>query len=215
MFPALRLEVKERFTAVEKYLKAYTAREFDGELSQTARGLVFVQVYAIHEFTVKTVVEQGILAVIGYAHSYKSLRPSLLALFLDPELTSVQDSGKDKLWKQRLQLFDRAASKDPARLNGTPIPTDGSHFRHPQIQMILRVFGVKRAPTTRRRHLFKIDEVVDHRNAIAHGQETAAQVGRRYSNADVRKTIRQMKSVCLRLITIVEEYCSDPAKHCR
>jgi hypothetical protein len=56
MFPALRLEITERFSAVENYLKAYTAREFDGELSQTARGLVFVQVYAIHEYTVKTVV---------------------------------------------------------------------------------------------------------------------------------------------------------------
>ena len=215
MFPALRLEVTERFTAVENYLKAYTAREFDGELSQTARGRDFVQVYAIHEYTVKTVVQQSILAVIGHAHALKSLRPSLLALFLDPELTSIQDSGRDKIWAQRLQLFDRAASRDPARLSGTPIPTDGSHFRHSQVQMILRVFGVQRPPTTRRRHLFKIDEVVDHRNAIAHGQETAAQVGGRYSNADIRKTVRQMKSVCLRLITIAEEYCSDPAKHCR
>src|SRR5690349_20616324 len=105
MFPALRLEVTERFTAVEKYLKAYTAREFDGELSQTARGLVFVQIYAIHEYTVKSVVEQSILAVIGHAHAYKSLRPSLLTLFLDPEITSVQNSGKDRIWAQRLQLF--------------------------------------------------------------------------------------------------------------
>jgi MAE_28990/MAE_18760-like HEPN len=214
MFPALRIEVADRFTAVEKFFQQ--ACRLRGELSQTARGLAFVQIYAIHEYTVATVVEHAAGAVAAHAHKYMNLRPSLLALFLDAEIRSVQDSGPKSQWESRLTLFDRATSKKPAAFVGAPaMPADGSHFRHPQIELILRVFGIKRKLTRRKRHLFLIDEIVNYRNEIAHGNFTAAEVGRGYSNEEVRARIRQMKSVSLRLIQILEEHCSDPAKHCR
>jgi hypothetical protein len=213
MFPTLRTEVADRFTAVEKFFQQ--ACKLRGELSQTARGLAFVQIYAIHEYTVVNVVEHAAGAVAAHGHPFASLRPSLLALFLDAEIKSVQDTVKGQ-WESRLALFDRATSKKPAVFVGAPaMPADGSHFRHPQIELILRVFGIRRKLTRRKRHLFLIDEVVNHRNEIAHGNFTAAEVGRRYSNQDVRDRIRQMKSVSLRLIQILEQHCDDPARHCR
>ena len=81
--------------------------------------------------------------------------------------------------------------------------------------LILKVFGVKRTLTVRRRHVYRIDEVVNHRNAIAHGRETAGDVGRRYSRQEIVQVIREIKGVCLRLIMIFDEYCSEPAKHRR
>lgn len=213
MFPALRTEVADRFTAVEKFFQQ--SCRLKGELSQTARGLAFVQIYAIHEYTVVTAVEQAAGAVAGYAHAFTDLRPSLLALFLNAELQSVQDSVRDQ-WESRLNLFEKATSRQPAAFVGMPaLPADGSHFRHTHVELILKVFGIKRKLTRRRRHLFLIDQVVSHRNEIAHGGFTAAEIGRNYSNADVRARIRQMKSVCLRLIQMFEEHCSDPTKHCR
>jgi hypothetical protein len=77
-----------------------------------------------------------------------------LALFLDAELKSVQDTVRDQ-WESRLALFDRATSKTPAAFVGAAaIPADGSHFRHSQIELILKVFGIKKKPTVRKRHLF-------------------------------------------------------------
>jgi hypothetical protein len=38
-------------------------------------------------------------------------------------------------------------------------------------------------------------------------------VGKRYSRRDMWKNIAIMKAVCLRLIAIVSEHCSDPTKH--
>jgi hypothetical protein len=215
MFPALRAEIADRFTAVEKFFQE-ACRFKDQELSQTARGLAFVQIYAIHEYTVETAVEHAAAAVIGHAHKYMDLRPSLLALFLDVEIQSIRDSGPKTQWEKRLVLLDLATSKQPAAFSRTPsVPADGSHFRHSQIELILKVFGIKKKPTRRRRHLFLIDEIVGHRNAIAHGNSTAAEIGRRYSNEDMRKKVRQMRSVCLRLIELLEEHCSDPARSCR
>ncbi len=211
MFPALRLEVIERFTAVERYLRAYTARQFAGELSQTAKGLVFVQIYAIHEYAVKTAVDDAAKAVAAYGHRFNDLRHSLLALFLNAELQSLRDRDH---WERRMILLARAQSRERAvAVDEGVVPADGSHFRHTHVQLILKVFGIKRKLTLRERHLFLIDEVVFHRNEIAHGNSTAAQVGRGFSNEDMRTKIRQMKAVLLRLIRLLEDHCADPTKH--
>jgi hypothetical protein len=213
MFPTLQLEVMERFTGVKQHFRA--SRAFRGDPSQTAKGLVFIQLYAIHEYTVQHVVRLASAAIAAHAHNYADLRPSLLALFLDPQFCSLRDCSHKNSWDRRIELFDRAASREPISLPQAPLPTDGTHFRHTHVELILKVLGVSRAPTLRRRHLFRIDEVVDNRNSIAHGEETAANIGRRYSRPDIQRTIRQMESVCLRLILIVSEHCGEPTKHCR
>jgi hypothetical protein len=213
MFPALRTEIADRFTAVEKFFQQ--SSRLRGELSQTARGLAFVQIYAIHEYTVVTAVRHATNAIAAQAHPFKNLRPSLLALFLNAELQSVQDSVKGQ-WESRLALFEKANSGKPAVVVGAPTEiAHNTHFRHAHVELILKIFGIKRTLTRRKRHLFLIDQVVQRRNEIAHGNFTAAEVGRNYTNRDVRASIRQMKGVCLRLIQMLEEHCSDPAKQCR
>jgi hypothetical protein len=213
MFPDLAVEVTERFNAVEQHFSA--SRHFRGEPAKTANGLVFVQIYAIHEYTVHAVVQRAASAIAAHAHEYSHLRPSLLAMFLDGELSSVRDCGFDNLWERRIKLFERAISGQTITLTRAPLPVDGTHFRQSHVQLILKVFGVTRALVFRRRHLYRIDEVVNHRNSIAHGEETAGEIGRRYSRSDIRKIIRQMKNTCLRLILIVGEHCDRPEKHRR
>lgn len=61
--------------------------------------------------------------------------------------------------------------------------------------------------------MFRIDEIVNHRNSIAHGEETAGDIGRRYSRKDIAQRIVQMEKICLRLIEIFAEYCAQPDKH--
>ncbi len=60
-----------------------------------------------------------------------------------------------------------------------------------------------------------VDEIVNHRNAIAHGDETADLVGRRYTYSEVANRITLMRAICLRLIRIVDEYCSNPQRQKR
>jgi hypothetical protein len=211
MFLALQLEVMERFTAAKEHFRA--TRGFNGEPRQIAKGLAFVQVYAIYEFTVSSVVRLAVQGVASHSHKWGELRPSLLALFLDPQLESLKMCGAKYVWEKRLEIFKTASSNGRASVSSDPLPVDGSHFRHAQLELIFRVFGVSRKPTRRPRHMFRIDEVVNNRNAIAHGGETAGAVGRRYSRKDIAAVTRQMESVCLRLIEVFSDYCSKPAKH--
>jgi hypothetical protein len=106
-----------------------------------------------------------------------------------------------------------ATSKDPVQVIGSPVPTDKTHYRHSQLQLILRVFGVTGTITARQGH--RINEVVNNRNAIAHGSETSEDIGQRYSRDDIWRAIRQMKRISLRFIRLMSECCSDADRHCR
>jgi hypothetical protein len=214
MFGPLTTEIDSRFQAVEAFFAA--TKDFKGDVAATAKGMMFVQIYAVYEFTVSSVIQTAVDVINSQAYKLKEIRPSLMALLLDPELSSLKDSGQKNIWKARLKIFERTFSEDLLSFSGeAPMPSDGSHYRHTHLIMIFSVFGIRRLPARRRIHLYRIDEIVDHRNQIAHGSETAAEIGRRYTRSDIRERIGQMRSVCHFLVTVFDSFCSDPASHKR
>lgn len=214
MFHALKTEVEARFSAIELFFRA--AKGLKGDHTATVKGLMFVQVYSVYEFTVNSVVRATIEEIKAKNHKMKDISPSLMALFLDPELNSLRDGGKKDIWGNRLLLFARAFSNDAVALSSdTRPPNDGSHYRYTQLITIFNVFGIKRLPVRRRTHISRIIEVVNHRNSIAHGSETAEDIGRRYARSEILKIVRQMKSVCIHLISTLDDFCADGSKHCR
>ena len=214
MFAQTLLDVQERFSAIEEHFRA--SRKLKGRPAQISRGLSFIQLYAVHEYTVKNVVSEAARSIVAHGHSFGDLRPSLLALFLNSELQALRDCGKDTVWENRLQLLERAFSDEVVSVVGDPaLPSDGSHFRSKQLQLIFRVFGINRLPARRRQHMHRIDEVVHNRNRIAHGNETPESVGQRYSRSDIRHRIKQMKSVCIGLVVVLSQYCVDAEIHLR
>ncbi|MBR0845230.1 hypothetical protein JQ607_34010 [Bradyrhizobium liaoningense] len=214
MFLQIKAEVEARFAAIESFFRL--TKGFQGDEGATAKGLVFVQAYAAYEYTVSSVVRAAIDAIRTHNHRLQDLIPSLLALALDAELNSLRDGGERKVWENRLSLFEKALSKTPFDAAGNSvIPHDGSHFRYTQLQMIFRVFGIKRLPVRRRAHIGRINEVVGHRNLIAHGTEKASDIGRRYTRAEITHIADQMRSVCLLLIQVFDHHCVNSARHRR
>jgi len=213
MFNPLRSDVLSRFTAVEDFFKA--VHSLKGNSAQIVRGLAFVQIYAVYEYSVKKLLQIAVDVLVSHNHQLNDLTPSLMALFLDAELQSLQDCKADNKWDRRLKLFEEAFSNKPALVGNTVLPHDGSHFRYTQLQLIFNVLGIKRMPARRKLHLYRINEVVANRNEIAHGADTAENIGRRYSRSEVLHIIGQMKSVCLFLISTIEDYCADTSRHCR
>ena len=211
MFSQLTTEVEARFAAAEAFFGL--TKGFKGDNAATAKGLAFVQVYAVYEFTVCSVVRTTIESIKTHNHRLQDLVPSLMALALDSELNSLRDGGDRRIWENRLNLFEKAFSKKSFDVSSaTGPPHDGSHFRYTQLQMIFRVFGIKRLPVRRRAHIGRINEVVNHRNLIAHGTETANDIGRRYTRTEIGHIAAQMRSVCLLLIDVFDRYCADSSR---
>jgi hypothetical protein len=213
MFSVIRIEVESRFAKARAFFSSTDT--FDGENAAMAKGVMFVQVYAIYEYTVKSVTRTAIDAVNAHKHQIRDISPALLAIVLDAELNSLRKCSEKTVWEKRLHLFQRAFSSDQIVLNGSVIPHDGSHFRYTQLEMIFKVFGINRLAVRRKAHIGRIMEVVDHRNLIAHGTEPAESIGRRYTRQEIFAVISQMRSVCLLLISVFDSYCADVKKHRR
>ena len=214
MFLTLRTEIEGRFDDLESFFKETS--NLKGQHQAAMKGLMFVQTYAVYEYTVKSVVKEAIESIKTHKHRFVDLSPSMMALFLDPEWDSFRDSGRKKEWENRLKIIERAFSNDRVDLSSdTGLPNDGSHYRYTHLQMIFRVFGIRRLAVRRKRHIQRISEVVGHRNVIAHGEEKAEDIGRRYTRSEILKMMRQMKSVCLLQISVYDGYCADTAQHLR
>lgn len=206
MFQPLQSEIVARFANLEAYYAA--TKPFQGSVGASAKGHMFAEAYAIYEFTVKAAVRTAINSVNTRKHRFNEITPALLALYLDPELRSLRDSGSKNIWVARQKLFERAFSKDRAAIAlETKPPDDGNHFRYSHLQMIMQVFNIKRRPVKNLQQATRINEVVNHRNEIAHGNDTAENVGRRYTRAEVLQMLRQMKSVCNCVVSVFDHYC--------
>src|SRR5438552_5565975 len=86
----------DRFAAIESFFKA-TLR-LGSSIEQTAKGLAFVQMYAAYEYTARAVVRTAIDAITAHGHRTQDLIPSLIALFLDSELTGLRDCSRANIW---------------------------------------------------------------------------------------------------------------------
>lgn len=210
MFQTLKQNTNERFAAVSDFFDA--TKVLRGTPAAAAKGLAFVHMYAVYEFVIIEGFKLTIDSINSRQHDVASLRQSLLAVYLNPELQSLQDCGRRDMWKKRVAIFDKANSSAAANVASSTIPHDGSHFRHSQLLLIFQILGINRIPAQRRLHLYRIDEVVDNRNKVAHGREPAEDVGRSYARSDVRHRIGQMKGVCIKWITTLDEYCSNPER---
>jgi hypothetical protein len=209
MFQPLQTEIDNRFANVAAYFAA--TKTFQGSVGATAKGYMFVEIYAIYEYTVRTAVQTAISSLNSRKHRLCDLTPTLLALYLDPELRSLRDAGNKKVWEARRTLFAKAFAKDAALIAAdTKLPDDGSHFRYSHLLTIMAVFNIRRRPVRNLQHVPRINEVVDHRNQIAHGSDTAENIGRRYTRAEVLTVLRQMRSVCNCIVALFDGYCSTP-----
>jgi hypothetical protein len=212
MFQSLQLEVMDRFTAVEQHFRKSPKQPSD--VGQTAKGLVFVQIYGIYEYTTRTATRLAIAEMVSQGKEIKNLKPSLLAVFLDAEINSLRAVGEDKQWDRRIALFEKALSAARLPLVNA-IPHDGSHFKYSQLQMLFRTLGIRNTITIRKRHKYQLDEIVVNRNRIAHGEETALEVGRNYSRKDIRHRIKITQALCLRVIFLISQHCSNPRLYCK
>lgn len=214
MFPNLQNEVLARILAAQFFFKSVLSLGKE-DTTRVLKGLIFVQLYAVYEFTVVGIVRAALAEIKQRATPINTLRLELLALALHPEVSAVAECSLQRRWSTRIELFQRTDSSDAIGIDDTVFPADGSHYRPAQLQTIWALFGISEPIVPRLRLLPLIEELVDNRNAIAHGRKTGAEVGKSYTDGEIENKILATQEICLHLIQTMEAFCLDPANICR
>jgi hypothetical protein len=104
-----------------------------------------------------------------------------------------------------LELLDSITSETPLAPDDSRFPGDGSHYRVGQVETIWKIFGIAGEPVPHPRLIGRIDELVSKRNAIAHGRETAHEVGRRFSPDEMATRIVDTDLIATHILDLMEQ----------
>lgn len=208
-------EALARLAAAQSLLRIIESYELarggGDDASRSAKGMLFVQNYAVFEFVVVGVVRALIAEVNMRGIHCSAARAELLSLALDPELTSVSDTSKRKQWDRRFALLKKARSCQPIAIGPDLFPKDGSHFRPQQLETIWSIFGIPQPAFPAPRYRGHILELVETRNRIAHGGDSPDAVGSRFSVVDMRSRIMDTETICTYVVTAVSAYLKTKA----
>lgn len=89
------------------------------------------------------------------------------------------------------------------------VPTDGKNLRYRQLESIAKSFGIHNAILPRAEIGGNIQEMVDNRNYIAHGNKTPKEVGREVSVNDLQCKLDHISEACTYIIELYEKYIEE------
>lgn len=175
------------------------------------KGLFFVHLYGIYEYVITASVQQTIQHINSTNCTIDSYKPVLLSIVLDAECESLSSVGRNSSWPKRWELFEKVGKTASMEINDSIFPTDGKNIRYNQLSSIWKTFCIKDPPIPQSRMILKgrVDELVENRNAIAHGRESPAVIGGRYSFGDLEKRYRDIDELCIYIIDTFESYLNN------
>ena len=213
-FSSLRSDLTERLSQVGEVWRILERLEspelqFSKPGLRSLKGLLFVQLYATYEFTVVNSFAATIRELNSHLIPLNRLNLPTLGLALHQEFQKFQTTKESKGWLTRISLLELSHSSAASTILEELFPVADCQYRPPQLEIICQLLALPPGallPDVR----FKswIEEVVENRNAIAHGREAAEGIGGRISITDLKHKVDQLNELCNHILTTLEGYSS-------
>jgi hypothetical protein len=174
-----------------------------------AKGMFFVHLYSVLEFTLVASVQKSIQLINARSHRISDAKPVFLSLALDAECRAVASVGPTKMWPKRRVLFARARSSELILINDSILPSDGSNIKYEQLESIWETFCIDTPVLPRLPLRTRLHEITDNRNAVSHGRESPAAVGGRYSVSDLASIFAEVDELCSHIVQTFEGHIAN------
>lgn len=167
-----------------------------GPIAREARGLAVVLLFAAYENLLKSLTRTLLEGAVRCRVSNARLQPGFRAFAITAATQSARALPKDDMYTKILPGLIAVTSQGGRQctINTSAFPDDGSFMRSSQVVLWCKVFNVGDPKRLFRATWPTIDAVVSDRNAIAHGELTPDVIGRRYTEAEIRKLIRDWRN---------------------
>lgn len=215
MLEPVAQEIGQRTRLARELVRLVRKREADTSVRDATcaemKGLLFVQLYGIHEHVVRSVVSCLVEAVAASGLGIARLRRELVALAVEKEFDAIRQSSSEseKVWTRAVGLFRKVECNEVAQVRPDAAPHDGSHFRASQLEFIWEMFGMPGCALVEAKSRGYLDEIVEKRNQIAHGREAAADVGARFTCDEMEKRVGVVEQNSLHLVGCVRAFLGN------
>lgn len=144
------------------------------------RGIWLVGLYGAVEKSINTIFSEVLDHIILSETPYRSLKPSLKAIFGYPQIQSIKDCGYDTLVARAVNFFSQADSAEHVGLTINPLTSYLQNVDGKSVLFLCKVLSIPDYVIDPG-HLGRLNNLKDRRNAVAHGRESAAEAGARFS----------------------------------
>ena len=187
MTPARSPAATLRFNEVRLLLNEIRRQESvppaaDSETVAILRGLFYVHLYGAFEFAITAATQSLLQAISSVRVPYGHLEQVFYGVALDHRFSSLANRSQSGKWKGRRDLLSEQKSNDVCGVNDTIFSQDLQNIWHKTLVELFENLGIGGPVVPDVRFRGYIDEVVDKRNAVAHGRESPASVGTKRSS---------------------------------
>jgi len=210
-FNAVKSRTSERFNEVLIFLNYVSLEEPTNPTEavplevKIMKGLFYVHLYSAFEKSINDVVETMLSLISSRCVKNNHLLAPVLSVVLIDKIKSLKACGYSKLFTKSSDVFIDAASTTITPINETIF---SGHLQNVWVKTIDEIFiTLGMGPVSLdMRSKTTIDEVVEKRNAVAHGRDSAASVGERYRVNVLRGKMEILSSSINEIINSIEEY---------
>lgn len=204
MYHSVELEVMDRLNQSKELIAHISNLEIhnqNSELIKIQKGYLFVSLYSSIEYTITSVVSKYLEIL-----KQENLKPMdyqryLLCAVLNGKFNALAECGKKKIWNKKKEFFDALFSSEPIDIDDSVFPTDGMNISQKQIEDIWGIFHLDGEPLPEDVNAWILNEIKDHRNAIAHGREKAASIGGRYTFSELSQRVLDIEKICFHIVS--------------
>jgi RiboL-PSP-HEPN len=206
------LNVDARFSEIHKLLthirslESTDLRERDsvsGEIATILRGLFFVQLYGAFEYAVTLSVQVLLQEINNVSVPHCGFEPIFHSVALDAQFKAVSDTGSK--WPNRKKLLEKQFSNDKCTLDDNLFKEQLQNIWYDTLAGLFQYLCIPSKPVPEDRLRGYIDEIVDSRNAVAHGRKSTSEVGRLKTISDIEKRLDAMTKITDHIISCFDD----------
>lgn len=207
----VKLRTSERFNEVLIFLNYVSSLEPDNPTEPVSlevkimKGLFYVHLYSAFEKSINDTVETVLSLISSKNVKNSHLLAPVLSVVLTDKIKSLKDCGYAKVFIKSSDIFVDAASTNITPINETIF---SNHLQNVWVKTIDEIFHTLGINSLRLDIHSKttIDEIVERRNAVAHGRDSAASVGERYRTDVLREKMETVSSSTYEIIYAIEDH---------
>jgi hypothetical protein len=172
----------------------------------TLRGLFYVSCYGALEWSVTEGVRAYLNAIDNEKVPLNQLDWVFNSVAMDSLFKAVIDSAPKRKWAARRQMFEAFADGTYCKASTASMETLLSNIWPKTIEEIFQCFGILKPWTDTASHLGYMKELVEKRNAVAHGRHTAIEAGEGTNFTQLDNVHKATSGVALYFLATLEEH---------
>jgi hypothetical protein len=173
------------------------------------RGLFYVHIYGAFEYAVHLSVTALIEAISDTGVSYAHFEHLFHSIALDSRFESAAFCGAETKWVKRKDLLNEQRSESPCLLDGSMLDDQLQNIHFRTLENLFECFCIGEPVVPELRLRGYIDEIVNNRNRISHGRDSANRVGANSTSAELDRILEAIVLVANHIIDSFDRHFAD------